>query len=74
MIVDGVTKVESIVIRRACSAWCGQGGEENGERPRRYLLMSSVSPCIALQDNIEANIVDERVATSRHPAIKKDQI
>ena len=63
LIVDGVTKVEGTIIRRACSAWCGEGGEENGERPRRYILVSSVSCCIALQENMEANIANFMVGS-----------
>jgi hypothetical protein len=56
--VDGVTKADSVQINRACSHWRDQDVEN-----RCFVLVSSVSVVVALEQDKEAKIVHHTVAS-----------
>jgi hypothetical protein len=58
LVIDGVTKQESVAINRACCAW-RQEDDEN----RRFVTVSSVSVTVALEQNDEAKIVEFTVGS-----------
>jgi hypothetical protein len=51
LVVDGLTKADSVVINRSCSAWRRQDKEN-----RCFVVVSSVSVTVALEQNREADI------------------
>ena len=57
LIVDGVISSENFTVRCACSNWC------KSMSGRRFVLVSSVSTPIALQEKKEAGIVDFTVGS-----------
>jgi hypothetical protein len=57
LIVDGVIASKSFDVRSACCNW------RRSEKGRRFILVSSVSVTVALQENKEAKIVDFTVAS-----------
>eukprot|EP00808_Paulinella_micropora_P017374 g49289.t1 len=58
LVVDGVTKAESVDIRRACSAW-----REAGEGKRSYVLVTSVSIVVPLEQNEQAQVEEFTVGS-----------
>mmetsp|Transcript_27337 Transcript_27337/g.46201 ORF Transcript_27337/g.46201 Transcript_27337/m.46201 type:complete len:584 (-) Transcript_27337:559-2310(-) len=55
LVVDGVVAAEQIDITRACCSWAETG--------RRFVLVSSSSVVVAVQEDLEANIVRFTVAS-----------
>jgi hypothetical protein len=51
LVVDGLTKADSVVINRSCSAWRRQD-----KKNRCFVVVSSVSVTVALEQNLEADI------------------
>eukprot|EP00808_Paulinella_micropora_P011937 g41996.t1 len=58
LVVDGVTKAESVDIRRACSAW-----RRAGEGKRSYVLVTSASIVIPLEQNLQAQVEEFTVGS-----------
>ena len=52
LIVDGVTKADSVDVSRACSSWRGQ------DNAKRFVAVSSATVVIAAEQDNEANIVN----------------
>ena len=58
LIVDGVTKTESVSVARACGAW-----REHDEDSRRFIMVSSTSVTVALEQEKEAKILHVTVGS-----------
>ena len=57
LIVDGVTKGDSVDVSRACSSWRGQ------DSAKRFIVVSSATVVIAAEQDDEANIVNFTVGS-----------